>query len=292
MRKTTFAVAAGAALALVLTGCGAKSDSGTASAGGAKPELGLAAPFGNVLELASAAKQGTEKSKTAKMSMDMSAGGKSETMQGAMSFNGVNSAFTMTMTGAEGPTEMRYVDKTLYMKVPASEAALGNGKAWLKISPDATDPLSQAFSKAMSQASDQGDPSRVLDQVAKTGRIVSSDQTQLNGEQVNHYVVELDVDKAVDQFTGQLPAEVKAKMTEQLKGKNIKIPAELWINKDQLPVQVTMDQGPMMQALGAGAAGSSKTTVKYSDWGSPVDVTAPPADQVGDFSEIAKKLGH
>lgn len=293
MRKTTFAVAAGAALALVLTGCGAKSESGTASAGGAKPELGLAAPFGNVLELASAAKQGTEKSKTAKMSMEMSAGGKNESVQGAMSFNGVNSAFTMTMTGAEGATEMRYVDRTLYMKVPASEASqFGTDKAWLKISPDATDPLSQAFSKAMSQASEQGDPSRVLDQVAKTGRIVSSDQTQLGGEQVNHYVVELDVDKAVDQFTGQLPAEVKAKMTEQLKGKNIKIPAELWLNKDQLPVQVTMDQGPMMQAMGAGAAGSSKTTVKYSDWGSPVDVTAPPADQVGDFGEIAKKLGH
>jgi hypothetical protein len=61
MRKTTFAVAAGAALALVLTGCGAKSDSGTASAGNAQPQLGLAAPFGNVLELASASKQGTEK---------------------------------------------------------------------------------------------------------------------------------------------------------------------------------------------------------------------------------------
>ncbi|HEY2056998.1 MAG TPA: hypothetical protein VGH57_01400 [Amycolatopsis sp.] len=293
MRKTTFAVAAGAALALVLTGCGAKSESGTASAGGAKPELGLAAPFGNVLELASAAKQGTEKSKSAKMSMEMSAGGKTESMQGAMSFNGADSAFTMTMTGAEGPTEMRYVDKTLYMKVPASEASqFGTAKAWLKISPDATDPLSQAFSKAMSQASEQGDPSRVLDQVAKAGRIISSDQTQLAGEQVNHYVVELDVDKAVDQFTGQLPADVKAKMTEMLKGKNIKIPAELWLNKDQLPVQITMDQGPMMQAMGAGAAGSGKTTVKYSDWGTPVDVTAPPADQVGDFGEIVKKLGH
>ncbi|SEO59810.1 hypothetical protein [Amycolatopsis saalfeldensis] len=125
---TTFAVAA---LALVLTGCGAKSESGTASASGAKPELGLAAPFGNVLELASAAKQGTEKSKSAKMSMEMSAGGKTEASQ------------------------------------------FGTGKAWLKISPDATDPLSQAFSKAMSQASEQGDPSRVLDQVAKTGRIVA-----------------------------------------------------------------------------------------------------------------------
>ncbi|WP_033293836.1 hypothetical protein [Amycolatopsis jejuensis] len=298
MRKTTtFAVAAGAALALVLTGCGSKAENGTASpAGQAKDQsgVGLSAPFSDALKLADAAKQGTEKSKSAKMSMDMSVGGKAVTAEGSMSFNGADSAFTMTMNTPDGTTEMRYVDKTLYMKIPAAQATqFGTDKPWLKISPDATDPLSQTFSKSMSSASSQSDPTQILDQVAKAGRIISSDQTELNGQKVNHYKVELDVNKSVEAFASKdLPAEVKSQMTKMLEGKDIKIPAEFWLDKDQLPLQVTMDQSQMMQALGAGAAGAGKITIKYSDWGAPVDVTAPPADQVGDFSEIVKKMGH
>ncbi|GAA3572453.1 hypothetical protein GCM10022222_65800 [Amycolatopsis ultiminotia] len=297
MRKTTtFAVAAGAALALALTGCGSKTENGTASPAGQAQDQsgsGLAAPFGDALKLADAAKQGTAKSKSAKISMDMSMGGKAVTAKGAMSFDGQDPKFTLTMDSPDGSTDMRYVDKTIYMKVPAEQAAqFGTDKPWLKISPDATDPLSQTFSQSMSQASKQSDPTQILDQVAKAGRIIGSDQTQLGGRQVNHYRVELDVNKAVDQFTGNLPAEVKSKVTQMLAGKDIKIPAELWLDKDQLPVQVTMDESALMQAMGAGAQGAGKVTVKYTDWGAPVDVAAPPADQVGDFSEIVKKLGH
>ena len=51
-----------------------------------------------------------------------------------------------------------------------------------------------------------------------------------------------------------------------------------------------MDQGPMMQALGA-PAGDAKFTMKYSDWGTQVDVVAPPADQVVDLGELIKKAG-
>ncbi|WP_255638166.1 hypothetical protein [Amycolatopsis sp. DSM 110486] len=93
MRKTTFVVAGGAALALVLTGCGAKSQTGTASAPGDKPELGLAAPFKNVLELVTASKQGTQKSKSAKVSMEMNAGGKTVTAQATTCSSRATSSF-------------------------------------------------------------------------------------------------------------------------------------------------------------------------------------------------------
>lgn len=298
MRKTTtFAVAAGAALALVLTGCGSNTENGTAAPAGQAQDQsagggGLAAPFGDVLKLADAAKQGTEKSKSAKMSMDMSVGGKSVTATGAMSFDGQGQKFTMTMNTPDGSTEMRYLDNTLYLKVPSGQAKqFGTDKPWLKIAADANDPISQSLSKSMQQASKQSDPTQILEQVAKAGRIVGSDQTRLDGQEVNHYRVELDVQKAIGQFTGDLPAEAKDQMTKMLAGKDIKLPAELWLDKDQLPLQVTMDESSLMQAMGAGSQGPGKITVKYSDWGAPVDVAAPPAGQVGDFSEIAKKMG-
>jgi hypothetical protein len=294
MRKTTL-VAAGAALVLTLTACGGNSGTAEPAAAGNQTQANggglLASPFTDAIQLASASKQGTEKSKSAKFVMEGSAAGQTISATGAMAFDGANTKFSMTSTAAGETTEMRMVDKVMYIKLPADQQKqMGTDKSWAKISADGTDPVSQAMGAAMSQSADQSDPSKILDQVAKAGRIISSDQTDLNGEQVNHYKVELDVAKAIDQFTGQVPAAARDQLNEKLKGKDIKIPAELWLNKDNLPVQVTMDQGPMMQALGA-PAGDAKFTMKYSDWGTQVDVTAPPADQVVDLGELMKKAG-
>ena len=292
MRKTTL-VAAGAALVLTLTACSGNT-TGTAepaAAGGQTQSEGLASPFTDAIQLASASKQGTEKSKSAKFTMEGSAAGQSLTANGAMAFDGADTKFSMTSTAAGQTTEMRMVDKVMYIKLPAEEQKqMGTDKGWAKISADGTDPLSQALGGALSKSAEQSDPSKMLDQISKTGRIISSDQTELNGQKVNHYKVELDVAKALDQFTDQVPAAARDQLTEKLKGKDLKLPAELWLDKDNLPVQITMDQGPMMQAMGA-PAGDAKFTMKYTDWGTQVDVTAPPADQVVDLGELIKKAG-
>ncbi|WP_206790141.1 hypothetical protein [Amycolatopsis sp. MtRt-6] len=296
MRKTTL-VAAGAALVLTLTACSGGSTTGTAQPAAAGEQTqaqsqGLASPFTDAIQLASASKQGTVKSKSAKFTMEGSAAGQSMTASGAMSMEETDTKFSMTTTAGGETTEMRLVDKVMYIKLPASDQKeMGTDKAWAKISADGSDPLSQAMGGMLSQSAEQSDPSKMLDQISKTGRIISSDQTELNGEKVNHYKVELDVAKAIDQFTAQVPAAARDKLTDMLKGKDIKLPAELWLNKDNLPVQVTMDQGPMMQALGAPGGTDAKFTMKYTDWGTQVDVAAPPADQVVDLGELIKKAG-
>ncbi|MCR6481607.1 hypothetical protein M8542_02145 [Amycolatopsis sp. OK19-0408] len=295
MRKTTLVAASAAALALTLSACSGNT-SGTAepAAAGSQTQAGgsgLASPFTDAIQLASASKQGTEKSKSAKFTMEGSAAGQSMSATGAMAIDGANTKFSMTSTAAGQTTEMRLVDQVMYIKLPADQQAqMGTDKSWAKISSEGTDPISQAMGSALTQTADQSDPSKMLEQISKAGRIISSDQTELNGKQVNHYKVELDVAKAVDQFAGSAPAATRDKVAGMLKGKDIKIPAELWLDKDNLPVQVTMDQGPMMQALGA-PAGDAKFTMKYSDWGTQVDVTAPPADQVVDLGELMKKAG-
>ncbi|MGK3209307.1 hypothetical protein [Amycolatopsis sp. MEPSY49] len=295
MRKTTLVAASAAVLALTLTACSGNSGTAQPAAAGSQTQAeggsGLASPFTDAIQLASASKQGTEKSKSAKFTMEGAAAGQTISATGAMAMDGANTKFSMTSTAAGETTEMRMVDKVMYIKLPADQQKqMGTDKTWAKISADGDDPISQALGSSLSQSAEQSDPSKMLDQISKTGRIISSDQTELNGEKVNHYKVELDVAKAVDQFTGSLPAASRDKLTEMLKGKDVKIPAELWLNKDNLPVQVTMDQGPMMQALGA-PAGDAKFTMKYSDWGTTVDVTAPPADQVVDLGELMKKAG-
>ncbi|MEW2504718.1 MULTISPECIES: hypothetical protein [unclassified Amycolatopsis] len=292
MRRTTFVVAAGAALALVLTGCGAKGQNGTASGAGDKPELGLAAPFQNVLELSAASKQVTQKSKSAKVSLVANAAGKTVTAQGDYLFQPGNIELSLTETVEGQQVELRIVDKTLYVKVPPGEASqLGTDKPWLKITPGADDALSQAMSGSMGSTSQASDPTEVLDRVAEAGRILSSDQTTLDGEKMNHYKVQLDLDKILDKVTDFLPAAAKAKLEQQVKGKHIMLPTELWVDKNQLPRQITMDETALTQAEGTGGTGLGKSTLKYSDWGTPVTITAPPADQIADMSEIVKQMG-
>ncbi|MFG1639705.1 hypothetical protein ACGFMK_05420 [Amycolatopsis sp. NPDC049252] len=293
MRKTTL-VAAGAALVLTLTACSGNAATGTAQPAGANGQSqadggsGLASPFTDAIKLASASKQGTEKSKSAKFTMESSVGGQSMTASGAMSFDGANTKMSMTSSAAGQETEIRILDGAFYIKMPAEQAKqLGSGKQWIKFAPGGDDPFSQMLGSS-SQSAEQSDPSKILDQVSKTGRIVSSDQTELNGQKVNHYVVEMDVAKSVDEFTKSMPEATRAKVAETLKGKDVKIPAEFWLDKDNLPVQVTMDQGPLMQAMGVPGADSSKFTMKYTDWGTQVDVVAPPADQVADLGELLK----
>ncbi|WP_329055472.1 hypothetical protein OG738_18345 [Amycolatopsis sp. NBC_01488] len=296
MRKTTLVAASAAVLALTLTACSGNSGTAQPAAAGSQTQAaggsGLASPFTDAIQLASASKQGTEKSKSAKFTMEGSAAGQALSATGAMAIDGANTKFSMTSTAAGETTEMRMVDKVMYIKLPADQQKqMGTDKSWAKISADGTDPVSQALGSSLSQSAEQSDPSKMLDQISKTGRIISSDQTELNGQQVNHYKVELDVAKAIDQFTGSVPAAARSKLTDMLKGKDIKLPMELWLDKDNLPVQVTMDQGPMMQAMGVPGAGDSKFTMKYSDWGTQVDVAAPPADQVVDLGELMKKAG-
>jgi hypothetical protein len=285
MRKTTL-VAAGAALVLTLTACSGNASSGgtAAPAGGAKDSSTL---FSDAVQLASASKQGTEKSKSAKFTMESAAAGQTVKASGAISVEGGNIKMAMTMDAAGQQMEMRFVDRTIYMKVPEAEKAqLGADKQWMKISADGTDPFSQAFGKILDQAAQQSDPGKILEQVSKTGKILSGDQTQLDGAPVSHYKVEMDVSKALEEFSGT------GVDVSKLQGKDIKLPMELWLDKNQLPVQVVVDSGPMLKAMGTpGAPSEAKTTIKYSDWGTAVDVAAPPADQVADISEMMKGLG-
>ncbi|GAA3823095.1 MULTISPECIES: hypothetical protein [Amycolatopsis] len=275
MRK--IALLAGA-LALVAgtTACGSTAESGQA---GETPAL-----FGNAQELVLASSGKTSQAQTAKFTLTGSVAGQTLNAGGEGRFTGPSPAMTMTMTVAGQSQEMRVVDKVLYLKLPPEQAAqaVEGGKPWAKVPEDSE--AGKAIGASMDQAA-QGDPTQILDQIQQAGTITRSEQTTLDGQPVSHYWVNLDVAKATGTLnTGELPPEV----LDKLKNSGAVIPVEIWLNSDQLPVQVTQDLTQVMQAAGAPAGAQSATmTMKYRDWGAPVDVTAPPADQVGELKTAA-----
>ncbi|MFD8895250.1 hypothetical protein ACFVZ8_20930 [Streptomyces sp. NPDC059558] len=56
---------------------------------------------------------------------------------------------------------------------------------------------------------------------------------------------------------------------------------DLWIGKDGYPVRV--------ETVNTDGKGTTKTTAKFSDFGKPAPVEAPPADQVVSFDEVTKE---
>ncbi|RZQ60718.1 hypothetical protein [Amycolatopsis suaedae] len=293
MRKTAAAVA-GLALALVLGACGDKpADNGAAPAPG--DSGGLNALFGDAQELVRAASFKADTAKTAKFTMEMTAEGQNVTAKGEGRFDGPNTAMSMTMSmpGAPDAMEMRTIGTDVYMKMPEGQgAALGTDKPWIKLSLGGDDPISKTFGAIMTKSTEQSDPRRSLEMIQKAGKITKSEQTQLDGQPADHYWVDLDLVKMVDMMLEGMPAEVAGKAKESMQGKSVVIPMELWLNAEKLPVQVTMDMGAVSQAIaesgGApasapGNAAEGKVTMKYTDWGAPVTVEAPPADQVGEI---------
>ncbi|WP_101610416.1 hypothetical protein [Amycolatopsis sp. BJA-103] len=296
MKRVTMLAAVTTAAVLALSACGGEKQSGATAPVPSEAKSSLSSPLGDPIQLAALTRESTKKAKSSKMTMEAVAGTEKNTASGQGLYDGENSKLSMIMDADGKKLDMLFIDNALFFKLDAEDKAeLKTDKAYAKIAADGQDPISQLLGKMMSKAVKDSDPSRILEQVSKAGKITKSDQVELNGEQTNHYVIEIEAEKAIALIMGDigipLPAEALKQLDAKLKGKNVTIPTELWLNADQLPVQVVSDQTAFVKAMGAPGDGVAKTTVKYTDWGVPVNITAPPADQVGDMAEIMKKAG-
>lgn len=287
----TFKVAAvAAALTLVVTGCGTRPAATAESKGG---ELALATPFADALGLVEAAKQGTRKAKSSKTTVDGVMGASKVTGTMVAFYDGAASKIEANMTFDGEAGTVRLVDQTLFVKFPAAEQArLKTDKVWGKIPLNSEDPQTKAAGKALLKSIEMSDPAKQLELVEKTGRIVRSEQTQLDNVPVNHYFVEFDAKKQIELFFGgDLSADQRAEVEKRLAGKDLRIPAELWLNAEQVPLKMTTDLTSFLKSIGDSPDGEAKSTYTYSDWGTPVDIAPPPAAEVGDYAEMMKQAG-
>jgi hypothetical protein len=266
--RPAFAVGA-LALVVALTGCGVRTVSGTPTAD--------SQIFGNAQELVRAATAQTEKSKSAKFTIQSALGAQAITGQGEGRFDGDDTAMHLTMTVGSIDEDLLYVDKTMYIQLPEQyRAQMTSGKPWGKLAADSD--LAKTMGAAQAQ---QNDPSQILQQIQEGGTITRSEQTMLDGLQVTHYWIDVDVAKSIDKLKAAgLPEAQLNEVATKVKT----IPVELWLDGDLLPVQFTEDMSGLLTAAGAPASMQNmKVTMKYTDWGTPVDVQAPPADQVGEL---------
>jgi hypothetical protein len=208
-------------------------------------------------------KAGLEASTTAKMAMHMDMGGQVIHADGDVDYttSPPQMAMTMESPAAAGETiEMRLVDEVLYMNM----GQMTNNKF---VSYDLTD--ADSLPPGMDQLSTTMNPLAAFDSFEEgVQSVVFVGDEDVDGEEVGHYEVKVDTSK-IEQFK-ELPTQAELPQT---------VSYDLWLDdQDRMrKMTMTMDMGGAPMELEVG----------FSDWDEPVDISAPPASEVVDGSQLA-----
>lgn len=289
------------AMAAVLGACGSSSSPKSAPAN--KPATAVS---GAKVLLASV--QTTAATKSARVSLTVSGSGAGASAfslkaDGAVDFATGDSQFTADLGGMmssmlPGGLEMRVVDKVSYVKLPASITRFfgGSGSAqWIAIDQSKLGSKTSPFSGL-----GQSDPTKFLayiETVSDDVKTVGSDT--IRGVDTTHYHATLDLGKAIDQAKIPQALRDKVKGLLQRGGAQVPtIPADVWVDGDGHVRRIRLDVDTASFAgLAAGASGAtgSLPTVTVSmdlyDFGTPVNVQAPPADQIISLKDFGMNGG-
>jgi hypothetical protein len=277
MRKAGIALSA-FALALTLGACGNDGGSGGSSSGntGGDSGGGGSVAAASLADLAKSIGDQTAETNTAHMKLSADAAGQKLTGEGDLRMAADNAAMSMDMTTPEGTMSMVLLDNVFYIKLPQE---LEPGKSWLKIDAnDKSNPMAQALGGMTEQMSKNADPRATLEQFEKAGEITDTKEEELDGKQTTHYTITVDVEKLA---ANQEDPTMKSAMDQAIQSGLKDFPVDVWIDEDDLPVRFTMDMPTPNPA--SGKTESVKMQIDYTDWGKPVDITAPAADEIAEF---------
>jgi hypothetical protein len=178
-------------------------------------------------------------------------------------------ALQLDVTTPVGAIGMVLVGDKLYLKIPQSVAH--TGKPWIGVDPNGTDPTSKALAAVLSEEQANADPSRTLAQIQAAGTITRTSADQVDGRPATHYAISVNTAKLL------ASSAVTPQLRQLISGSAARLPAtigyDVWIDSAGLPVKIAFNEN---------VTGAKTTiTMTYSQWGAPVSIQAPPADQIG-----------
>jgi hypothetical protein len=255
--------------------------------------------FSKAVDPVASAATKTEDAGGAKMAMTfdiVAPGGKSFTFSANGVFDKDQGDMTMDLSsvleaagapaGLGGQMEIRFLtengDPVVYVNFPALAAMLPGGEAWIKINLEqAGKSLGVDLNQLMSQANQN--PAQMLDMLRASGSVEKVGEETVNGESTTHYTASIDLAKAAE----QLGSAGQAMVDDLIAKSGVKqVPVDVWIGDDGLVRRMTMD----LSMAQSGQTAAAHVTIDISDYGTPVNVEAPPADQTTDLSALVGAL--
>lgn len=185
------------------------------------------------------------------------AAGQGQTMTGEARYGDDGIEMKASSTGAQA-MELILLGQAMYMKSPQ----LGTSDKWVKI--DLSDPNS--LFGMIGKATDPEVMFKALEEPKKLELVGPED---VDGVATNHYRITLDPTKYLAAM--DFPAAMADMLPKELV-------TEMWVDADDLPRKFA--QTIEIPAVGGGKPTTSSTEGTYSDFGTDVEIEAPPASEV------------
>lgn len=254
------------AFAIVVAACGGGGTSGNAAVS---------------IKTLQAAASNSQAAPSSRFTMDMKLDVHGEpmtiTLDGVAAGDGRTGEFKIAMP-VVGTIEERIVDHVIYMDLgsfPGAPADLA-GK-WVKLDLDQLKQQNGMFGDLANQA-ETNSPNQGLEYLkGLSGDVQDLGQEDVNGQPATHYRASIDYSKVLDELPNA------SQQTRDALSKLGTVPADVWIDGQDRVVKMHMT---MDASAFGGGAGTADVTMQLSDFGVPVDVQAPPADQTVDFSTL------
>ncbi|WP_030842643.1 LppX_LprAFG lipoprotein [Streptomyces sp. NRRL F-4474] len=189
-------------------------------------------------------------------------------------------AMSMTMDSPEKPGEkvqIRLLDGAMYM---------GAEGKWLKFDLKALAPEQAKELDSLGSAQQGQNPGDTADSLSTAKDLKKVGEETVDGQKTTHLSGTVSVDELRSRSAASTPEakERQEKNLAALEAQGIKtLTMDLWIDEN--------DQAKQVRTRGAGTSGPMDVTIKFLDVNKPVDITAPPAEQVVDLAEMMKGAG-
>ncbi|MGW6781955.1 LppX_LprAFG lipoprotein [Streptomyces sp. NPDC054987] len=189
-------------------------------------------------------------------------------------------AMSMTMDSPEKPGEkvqIRLLDGAMY---------LGTEGKWLKFDLKTLAPEQAKELDSLGSAQQGQNPADTADSLSAAKDLKKVGDETIDGQKTTHLTGTVSVDEMRSRSAASTPEakERQDKNLAALEAQGIKtLTMDLWIDEN--------DQAKQVRTRGAGTSGPMDITVKFLDVNKPVEVAAPPAEQVVDLAEMMKDAG-
>jgi hypothetical protein len=179
----------------------------------------------------------------------------------------------------------------MYMKFPAQIASKLGNKPWVKMDVGAL--MKDAGLDVNLGSLTQGqsnDPTQGLSMVRGADSVMPVGVEDVRGTPTTHYRVTVNIDKAI----AEAPADQRSTLTQLASLYTVRtFPIDVWIDSSGRLDRYQQSIDPSTIHLPAGTPASANPfttpitmTYELYDFGAPVDVSIPPADQVTDLNQL------
>ncbi len=189
-------------------------------------------------------------------------------------------AMAMSMDSPEKPGEkvdIRLIDGAMYM---------GSEGKWLKFDLKTLAPDQAKQLDSIGGAQQGQNPADSADSLSSSKDLAKVGEETIDGQKTTHLsgTVTLDELRTASAASAPDAKERQEKNIKALEAEGIKsMTMDIWIDE--------ADQAKQVRTRGTGNSGPMDITIKFLDINKPVEIAAPPADQVIDLAEMLKESG-